>query len=192
MKEYKLLLNQTYLYVLQNQYQKPNFSEIAHQIGLTRQTVSRQYEEFKDLSPLNYFNITNFYNEETNKYKRAILILNDICDEQLTQDNIAQKLGISRATVNKAYNNIAVPCIYAIKDKNQVVYIGSTADFETRKNIHMLNIKNKAYSFCSQDATIEIIWQECKSKEERLRLEAQLIRIFQPIGNIEFNKVGKI
>lgn len=190
MSKYKLLLNQTYLYVLQHQHLKLNFSEIAREIGLTRQTVSKQYEEFKDLSPLNCFHIQNFYNEENDKYKRAILILNDICDKQLTQDNIAQKLGVSRATINKIYNNIAISCIYVIKDKDQVVYVGSTSDFETRKNIHMSNIKNKVYPFCSQNAVVEIFWKECKNKAERLQLEAQLIRFFHPIGNIEFNKIG--
>ena len=60
MKEYELLLNPTYLYFIQNPMEKPNFSIIAENVGLTRQTVAKQFESFKGLEVLNCFNIKNF------------------------------------------------------------------------------------------------------------------------------------
>ena len=189
MKEYELLLNSTYLYVLQHLTERPNFSKIAAETGLTRQTVAKQFEAFKDLENWNCFHIENFYNEEQDKYKRAIMILNDIVKEELTLNDIADKLGVSRASISKMKNHKRISCIYGIKNKGQVVYIGSTEDFYSRQTQHLLNIKNGLYSFCDKDATVEIIWQNCASKKERLDLEAQLIRFFQPVGNIEFKKM---
>ena len=64
MKNYHLLLNQTYLYVLQHPNEKVNYSKIGREVGLTRQTVAKEYQEFSDLENLNCFNIKEFYNEE--------------------------------------------------------------------------------------------------------------------------------
>ena len=190
MKEYELLLNPTYLYFIQNPMEKPNFSIIAENVGLTRQTVAKQFESFKGLEVLNCFNIKNFYNEEQDKYRRAIMILRDISDEDLSLNAIADKLGTSRSNISKVSNHVAMPCIYIIKDNQQVVYIGSTEDFDERKQIHMQNIRNGIYDWCGKDAIIEVLWNNFHSKQERLEMEAQLIRVFQPIGNVEFKNVN--
>ena len=49
MKEFALLTNSTYLYLLQHKGIKVNYSAIASEVGLTRQTVAREYKEFCNL-----------------------------------------------------------------------------------------------------------------------------------------------
>ena len=73
---YKLLLNQTYLFLLQHQNEKLNQSEIGRRIGLNRKTVKKELDDIPEL--INYYNIVDFHNDISNKYVRALAIIKDI------------------------------------------------------------------------------------------------------------------
>ena len=77
MENYSILLNQIYLYLKQYPANKPNFSQIAKKVGLSRQTVAKEYAKIKE-KDWDRFNIKNFYEDVDNKYKRALKIIGDL------------------------------------------------------------------------------------------------------------------
>ncbi len=98
---YKLLLNQSYLYLLQNPRDKVNCSELGRILGLNRKTVAKELEEIESFD--NIFNIKNFHNEILNKYERAIAIVKDIDERKYTVAELAKRLDISEKTLIKYY-----------------------------------------------------------------------------------------
>ena len=197
MKNYHLLLNQTYLYVLQHPNEKVNYSKIGREVGLTRQTVAKEYQEFSDLENLNCFNIKEFYNEETNKYRRAMMILSDIDDNYYSLRETARVLGVSKDLIYRYFKADGVSCVYGIKYNDQIIYISSTKDFEQCKNQHLANIKNKEvfnklYFWCVQnhvqptDVEFVQLSDDIKDKNVRLEKEKALIQELEPICNSEF------
>ena len=193
MKDYSLLLNQTYLYLKENPMEKPNFSKIATKVGLTRQTVSKEYNAMQ-LSQED-FDIQNFHNEETNKYKRALAIINDLDGNKYELSELATMLGVSRSMISKYYNQEIMSAVYCCKYDNEVVYIGSTSNYKERIETHYRKIDNNE----NDDIYLyEYLKDKDKSKIEffpiltnidkntYLQLEKNLIKVLNPICNVEF------
>lgn len=193
MKDYSLLLNQTYLYLKENPMEKPNFSKIATKVGLTRQTVSKEYNAMQ-LSQED-FDIQNFHNEETNKYKRALAIINDLDGNKYELSELATMLGVSRSMISKYYNQEIMSAVYCCKYDNEVVYVGSTSNYKERIETHYRKIDNNE----NDDIYLyEYLKDKDKSKIEffpiltnidkntYLQLEKNLIKVLNPICNVEF------
>ena len=194
MKDYKLLLNQTYLYLKQypDKREKINFSKIANAVGLTRQTVSKEYSQIKE-EDWDRINIRNFYNDK-NKYERAMLILKDVEDNNYDLTQMAQMLGTSRSNISKYYNKEIYSAVYACFYDNNLIYVGSTSDYLSRIQQHWSCINGqdnnkKLYEYLKNLDKNKIEFRPIMTnieKQEYLRWEQALIKTFQPICNIEF------
>ena len=199
MKEFALLTNSTYLYLLQHKGIKVNYSAIASEVGLTRQTVAREYKEFCNLENWDkLFLIKDFHNDEPNKNLRALKILHDLRPDIIGIESIAKALGISAKTLYtlniKNSESTPISCIYKISYQDEIIYIGSTSNFEGRKYQHLTAIENKKtdkklYKYCAdnnisyRDVKIEPIITEAELS--RFNVENLIINLLKPIGNCE-------
>lgn len=208
---YKLLLNETYMYLLENGPAAINYSQLAREIGVNRIKISQQLEELiltgwvvednKVFSAENELCITNFHSELNNKYEKAIQIYKDLNPNvNLSCESLAKIFGISSKTLSKFYapNSKIVKekvqaAVYYIKDLNtdQIIYIGYTTNFEDRKNAHLRLIRTNSttaqlYRICStkniKNVEIDII---ISSNDLNMlkKLEQSLISLLKPIGN---------
>lgn len=190
---YKLLLNQTYLYLLQHQDEKLNQSEIGRRIGLNRKTVKKELDDIPEL--INYYNIIDFHNDISNKYVRALAIIKDIDDKNYTVAELARKLDISEKTLSKYYSQSdeAICGVYGIFYNQKCIYIGFSKNVNERIEQHKMNIgKNlnhiKLYKYC-KDNNIMVkdldftILAKSTDIEAMKQLESNLYRTLQPIGN---------
>lgn len=200
MKEYALLTNSTYLYLIQNKGIKINFSQISRELGLNRKTIAKEYEELIQYHNwYDCFDIKNFYNEEKNKNYRAYLILRDIRPDITAIEEIANALGISAKTLynlgltSEKNESDSFGCIYKIMYKNEIIYIGSTKNFEERKYQHLSSIENKyndkqLYRYCldnnikASDLVIEPVIYD-KDLNSRFSVESAIINLIKPVGN---------
>ncbi len=162
MKEYALLTNSTYLYLLQHKYEKINYMTIGNSLGIHRNTVSREYKDFCNVPNWDtLFPITNFYNEENNKNLRAVKILRDIRPDITGITDIANALGISTKTLYNLHLtsfklNEPTSCVYSITYQGEIIYIGATNNFEQRKRQHLSAISDKKttsrlYAYCTKN-----------------------------------------
>ena len=101
--------------------------------------------------------------------------------------------------MSNKFNNFVIYKIYPLNDDKNV-YIGSTVNFSARKSSHKKNTYNKSskkysyplYQFIRalggwDKFNIEIVEKyPCKSKEEGLKREKELIELYG--GNINVNK----
>lgn len=206
--EYKLLVNETYLYLLQHpEIRKINMTQIGKAIGKSAKTVGKEYESFiYDEGRENKFEIQNFYNDVDDKYERAMLILNDIAPEYDTQLAIADALGISNSCLSrhkirkiKKEGNVekAIGGVFAIKDDfGEIIYIEATDNYKVRKSLHSNKIRERKidiglYEYCidndlyPEDLTFELIteFKDKTSKEQKKKTEEDLIEFFNPICN---------
>lgn len=101
MKDYSILLNQTYLYVKQHPYEKINFSKIATILGLSRHTVAKQYNQ---IEMSNNINISNYHEDIADKYKRAIAIIKDLEPKEYTMSEYAIMLKITKSVLEEHLN----------------------------------------------------------------------------------------
>lgn len=190
---YKLLLNQTYLYLLQHQGEKLNQSEIGRRIGLNRKTVKKELDDIPEL--INYYNIVDFHNDISNKYVRALAIIKDIDDKNYTVSELARELDISEKTLAKYYSKSdeAICGVYGIFYNQKCIYIGFSKNVNERIEQHKMNIgKNlnhiKLYKYC-KDNNIMVkdldftILAKSTDIEAMKQLESNLYRTLQPIGN---------
>lgn len=199
MKEYELLTNSTYLYLLQHKGIKVNFSAIGLAVGLTRQTVAKEYKEFCGIEEWDkLFPIREFYNDETNKNLRAVRILHDLRPDITGVETIANALGISTKTLYalniKNSESIPTSCVYKITYKDEIIYIGSTSNFERRKYQHLTAIEfgktdKKLYKYCVKN---NISWKDIKiepvitdAELTRFNVESVIINLLKPVGNAE-------
>ena len=196
---YKLLLNQTYLYLLQHQGEKLNQSEIGRRIGLNRKTVKKELDDIPEL--INYYNIVDFHNDISNKYMRALAIIKDIDGKNYSVAELARKLDISEKTLAKYYSpsddeiilNEVMCGVYGIFYNQKCIYIGFSKNINERIEQHKMNIgKNlnhiKLYKYC-KDNNISVkdldftILAKSTDIEAMKQLESNLYRALQPIGN---------
>lgn len=204
--DYSLLLNQTYLWLLEKGFSEINFSRIGDAIGLNRKTIAKQFEEMKEAGVvteeeiLNIFDIHQFYSEEDNKYARAIKILKDIAPYTARNiDSAAKALKVSSKTLynyflackEKEAEEKCFAAVYSIsrKDTGEVVYIGYTTNFAQRKNQHLSNLRGKSTGiklyncdFTDTDVIIEPVLISEDLSQLKI-LETNLIRLLKPIGN---------
>ena len=190
---YKLLLNQTYLYLLQHQNEKLNQSEIGRRIGLNRKTVKKELDDIPEL--INYYNIVDFHNDISNKYVRALAIIKDIDDRDYTIAELARKLDISEKTLAKYYSQLdEIICgVYGIFYNQKCIYIGFSKNINERIEQHKMNIGNnlnhiKLYKYCKDNNIMVkdldfIILAKSTDIEAMKQLEANLYKTLQPIGN---------
>lgn len=197
---YELLTNSTYLYLIENKPIKWNYSQLSRELGITRQTISKEYDEFKDLENWNtLFDIQDFHNEEPNKIKRAVLILEDLRPDIETTAEKAEALGVARSSVYvKTVESFG--CVYKIVYNNEVIYIGSTKNFEQRKKSHLNAIRlkqtsSKLYKYCADNEIketdveiIPIINSDLIISGELVKVENAFIDLLKPIGNCESTK----
>lgn len=99
MKDYSLLLNQTYLYLKQYPANTPNFSQIAKKIGITRQTIAKEYARIKE-EDWGKFDIKDFHEDIDNKYKRALRIISDLDNKYYNLRELSEMLKISLKTLS--------------------------------------------------------------------------------------------
>ena len=207
-EKYCLLTNQTYLYLLQNKQEEVNFVAIGKKLGLTRQTVSKEYGEFSFIEGWDkLFDIKNFHVEEKSKYAQALKILKDLRPEISSIAEAARILGVSRSIlydlnldifqnkIKKGEEKVApIACVYTVKYKDEIIYIGTTQDFEKRKKQHLSAIKKKEtekllYKFCieneieEKDLVIEPFFTE-EELCDRYTMENKLIKLVNPKCNV--------
>lgn len=70
-----------------------------------------------------------------------------------------------------------IPSVYFIFDKNNIVYIGQSKNLNKRISTHNIFTKINKYDVC-------IKYFECNSKKHRLKIEAEYIKKYKPIYNI--------
>ena len=186
---------------MQHKGAKVNFSQISREIGLNRKTVAKEYEELIQIPDwFQRFDIKNFYNEEKNKNYRAVLILKDLRPDITSVEGIANILGISAKTLynlGMANEETVSPkgCVYKITYQDQIIYIGSTQDFEERKYQHLSAIEKghndkQLYRYCldngikASDIRIEPVILD-KDLSSRFSVENAIINLIKPIGNSE-------
>lgn len=99
MEDYSLLLNQTYLYLKQYPANTPNFSQIAKKIGITRQTIAKEYARIKE-EDWDKFDIKDFHEDIDNKYKRALRIISDLDNKYYNLTELSEMLKISLKTLS--------------------------------------------------------------------------------------------
>lgn len=101
MKDYSILLNQTYLYVKQHPYERINFSKIATILGLSRHTVSKQYLQ---IEMSDNFDISNYHEDIADKYQRAVAIIKDLEPKEYTTAEYAIMLKITKSVLEEHLN----------------------------------------------------------------------------------------
>lgn len=214
MKDYSLLVNPVYLYILEHENEKINYSKIAIELSLTRQTVAKYYQEIQEKEPLD-ITILNFHDElKENKYMRALAILRDIDKNNYSMLDLVKILSVSKATLEKYsswmkvnyYRNndeleivntsekIELPsAVYGCFYDGQLIYIGSTYNFEERIACHYNSIKaceDKALARYLKNKDLDkvqfIPFIRGLQKNQYQTLEKNLIRTLHPICNVEF------
>ena len=210
MNNYQLLLNSTYLYLLQNPKIKINQVQIGKELGISRKTVAKELAELRELKVLddtyvyNIFEIREFYNDEPNKYLKGLKILQDLGGLGESCEELSRKLGVSSRTLYPFYTLLRQDkyepeirsAVYAIIEKktNQILYIGYTTDFEKRKKQHIANISNnqdstKLYEYCTNNNIKDIEVKNIIESSDLImlkQLEKNLIQLLQPIGNRQY------
>lgn len=200
MENYSILLNQIYLYLKQYPANKPNFSQIAKKVGLSRQTVAKEYAKIEE-KDWDRFDIKNFYEDVDNKYKRALKIIGDLDNKYYNLRELSEMLGVSVETLSDSYNSIKdkeeenASAVYGCFYKDKLIYVGSTENYKRRVQQHLANIKNinntslELYKYL-KDKDIEDIkfrpFITGISTIEYKKLEKNLIRFLKPECNVEF------
>lgn len=195
---YHLLLNQTYLYLLQHPEFKINKSKISKEVGLTRQTVSKELQEITNLD--NELGIKDFHNDISNKYERALAIISDIDKSTYTVTQMSAMLGVSTKTLCKYYQvSKEIPLsegvgVYGIFHNDDCIYIGYSSNIIDRFKQHKFLIDNQSsemylYQYCaeqnftSQDLRFVILCQSFDVSAMK-KLEQNLCNNLKPPGNI--------
>lgn len=102
MKDYSILLNQTYLYLKQYPIDKVNYSKIAEKLGLSRHTVSKQFTQIELIG--NDYEINRFYEDIEDKYERAIKIIEDLEGKKYSMGEYAIMLKVSKSVLEEHCN----------------------------------------------------------------------------------------
>ena len=102
MKDYSILLNQTYLYLKQYPIDKVNYSKIAGSLGLSRQTVSKEFAQIELMG--NDYEINRFYEDIEDKYERAIKIIEDLEGKKYSMGEYAIMLKVSKSVLEEHCN----------------------------------------------------------------------------------------
>jgi excinuclease UvrABC nuclease subunit len=106
-------------------------------------------------------------------------------------------LGISSKTLyNLKFLDVSplTPCVYKITYQDEIIYIGSTSNFENRKYQHLSAIeeksaKSKLYRYCldnnikANQLKIEPLISE--DEFSRFNIEQTIIKLLKPVGNCE-------
>ena len=212
MKDYSLLLNQTYLYLKQHPTNKPNFSQIAKKIGITRQTIAKEYAKIKE-EDWDKFDIKDFHEDIDNKYKRALRIISDLDNKCYNLRELSEMLKISSETLSDYYSIIehkkedkkedkkdkeedkkedCFSAVYGCFYQGKLIYVGSTENYRKRVQSHLNNINSspmKLYSYLKDKDINDIEFKPFITKIniiEYKELEKNLIRFLKPECNVEF------
>ena len=197
MKDYSLLLNQTYLYLKQYPANKPNFSQIAKKIGITRQTIAKEYARIKE-EDWDKFDIKDFHEDIDNKYKRALKIISDLDNKYYNLTELSEMLKISPETLSDYYSTMedneenCFSAVYGCFYQGKLIYIGSTENYHKRVQQHLNSINNspmKLYSYLKDKDINDIEFKPFITKLniiEYKELEKNLIRFLKPECNVEF------
>ena len=215
---FKILTDEVYLFLLEHPYKAMNinYSKLEQEIGIGRKAISAKFKKLKALGyideedrVLNVLDIKIFYSNIKDKYERALRILKDIMQEDFPDNLTAATriLGVSEHTLKDAYALVSaeeaqveeerksvVYCI-RLKETQEIIYVGYSANFEHRKNQHRYGIstgKEEAlylYGYCKKNdirlADVEIIpIFEDKDLTLLRRLESDLIKLLKPKGNL--------
>lgn len=207
----KHLLNETYLYLLQNPTAAFNASRIGEETGKGRKTVGKQLQALReegfitvDDKVINVYNIKNFYPDAPNKYIRALLILKDCDDIKFTScEDISCLLGVSSKTLKPYYDEVVGrakkknsydgPAVYQITPhgSDEIIYIGYTTNFMQRQYVHQslitnMSIKSKLYQYCVEHNITQVDITTIIEHEDLCmlrKLESYLISTLKPVGN---------
>ena len=197
MKDYSLLLNQTYLYLKQYPANKPNFSQIAKKIGITRQTIAKEYAKIKK-EDWDKFDIKDFHEDIDNKYKRALKIISDLDNKYYNLTELSEMLKISSETLSDYYSTTedkeedCFSAVYGCFYQGKLIYIGSTENYRKRVQQHLNSINSssmKLYSYLKDKDINDIEFRPFITKLniiEYKELEKNLIRFLKPECNVEF------
>lgn len=140
-------------------------------LGKNRKTIANQLAELKEKGligecgdVISVYDIVNFYPEENNKYIRALKILNDLDYVPINVEEASRWLNVSSKTLTPFYNQVFKeeriiqeryegPAVYqiTIRGTDEIIYIGYTTNFESRKKQHLsaiLNESSKAELYC--------------------------------------------
>lgn len=96
--KYQLLTNQTFLYVKSKNITNVVYSDIAKELGITRQTVAQEYKAVVDW---NCLDIKNYHDEVSDKYQKAVKILKDLIPGIYLPGDISALLGVSIKTLQR-------------------------------------------------------------------------------------------
>ena len=197
MKDYSLLLNQTYLYLKQHPANKPNFSQIAKKIGITRQTIAKEYAKIKE-EDWDKFDIKDFHEDIDNKYKRALKIISDLDNKYYNLTELSEMLKTSPETLSDYYSTMedkeekCFSAVYGCFYQGKLIYIGSTENYHKRVQQHLNNINSssmKLYSYLKDKDINDIEFKPFITKLSAIEykeLEKNLIRFLKPECNVEF------
>lgn len=216
MKDYSLLVNPVYLYLIENPNIKINYSKMGKELSLTRQTAAKYYKEVEEAEGYPCMKIPDLHKELIdNKYLRALAILKDIDEYDYTMEELSKILGVSKATlekyaewINQNYHryhskelpqteqneNIEYPsAVYGCFYNDELIYVGSTSNYHSRIQQHysMINMQsNNALSKFLQNKDLNklkfVPFILGLKKEQYQILEKNLIRTLKPRCNVEF------
>ena len=199
MKDYTLLKNQVYLYLLAfyDDELMPSAVRLANEIGITRQTVGKRLKELKEEGYIviedRIVQVDNTYNLNKTKLKEFLKLhpnytLKALVSELLLEEEdlewselkISKKLKVSQKTLENESGKDCDKCIvYGILSEGIIKYVGSTDNFELRKDQHM---RKRPFL----NANNFIVLKEVEPKE-KLKVEKEFIKIFNP----EWNDMSK-
>lgn len=199
MKDYTLLKNQVYLYLLAfyDDELMPSAVRLANEIGITRQTVGKRLKELKEEGYIviedKIVQVDNTYNLNKTKLKEFLRLypnytLKTLVNELLLEEEdlewselkISKKLKVSQKTLENEREKECDKCIvYGILSEGIIKYVGSTDNFELRKDQHM---RKRPFL----NASNFIVLREVDPKE-KLKIEKEFIKMFNP----EWNDMSK-
>lgn len=159
----KSIVNDSVYICLLNKYNgctKPSYSALGQELGLTRQTVSKK---------MSYLESQGIISIENN-----ILYVKDLMENDKLSMNDYDIL--THIILDDEKNTIKASFIYGIVQNNKIVYVGSTDNFEERRNQHL----NKKPFLKLND----IILLTKTSKKNRFQIERLLIKLLNPEWNI--------
>lgn len=199
MKEYTLLKNKVYLYLLAyyDDELMPSAVKLANEIGITRQTVSKKIKELKEEGYIvvedKIVQVDNAYQLDKVKLKAFLrdcpnytleLLVNTLLlkeeDLKWSEQKISKKLKVSMKTLENERDKDVINCIiYGILSEGIIKYVGSTDNFELRKEQHM-----RKRPFLNVNSFV--ILKEVPLKD-KLKVEKEFIKAFDP----EWNRLSK-
>lgn len=204
---YSLLTNSTYLYLLKHPGASINYSAIAREVHLTRQTVAKEYQ-FLINNNIDYqqneMGIKNFYLEVPNPNERAICIFLEL-NGLTTVEELARKLNIATSTVSIYFESAkartgmekeaatTLSGVYALLANNEIIYIGSTCNLKHREKQHYQYLSSLPtdtnmiiYSYCKQNdlSPKSINFVPLLYTNDYAEMERAMIAVVRPVCNV--------